>query len=145
MIDFGEGTQALQIAAAGTGSGTIIAGGSNLRIRTQTADEKGSALTGLDSVIDYVKVTAQQAGNQILVEKVGDPSSINSSFPYVAAFDSAMRIKNINVQTLSLSAGVASVFFATAIPVEQIAGASSVTLEIVSGYLSSGSQIDVTH
>jgi len=144
MVDFGEDTPALEISSAGTSSGTIIAQGSRLRIRTQTAAEKGSALTGLDSIIDYIKVTAQHVGNQIFIERKGNINSSNVFVPYVGAYDSAMRVKNVNVQTLALSAGVASISFVVAIDTNQIAGASSVTLQVVSGYLSSGSQIDIT-
>ena len=145
MIDFGDGTDALEISSAGTSSGTINAGGSRLRIRTQTEDEKGSALTGLDAVIDYVKVKTQQTGTQIVVEQVGNISSLNASFPYVASYDSAMRVKNVDITDLSLIAGIANLNCYIGFDASQIEGASSVKLIIDSGYISSGSEIEVSH
>lgn len=145
MVDFGDGTDALEISSAGTSSGTINAGGSRLRIRTQTEDEKGSALTGLDAVIDYVKIKTQHTGTQLVVEQIGDPSSLNSSLPYVAGYDRAMRVKNVDITDLSLAAGVVSLSCYTPFDSSQIEGAESVTLKVTSGYISSGSQIDVSH
>ena len=83
-VDFGEGTQSLEISSAGTSSGTIIAQGSQLRIRPETAIEKGSALTGLDAVIDYVKIKAAQSGTAIVTEQVGLPTSINSTENFIS-------------------------------------------------------------
>ena len=143
-VDFGDGTPSLEIASAGESSGTIIAEGSQLRIRPETASEKGSALTGLDAVIDYVKVKVAQSGTQVIFEKVGDPSSLNASLNYVGAYDVACRIKNIDIQDLSLAAGIASKTFYFSVETVYLQGANRVDLTIDTMYLSSGSSIIVT-
>jgi len=143
-VDFGNGTQSLEIASAGTSSGTIIAEGSQLRIRPETESEKGSALTGLDAVIDYVKVKVAQSGNQVILEKVGDPSSLNSALNYVGAYDVACRVKNVNVQNLNLAAGIASATLYFSVETVYLQGANQVDLTIDTMYLSSGSSIVVT-
>ena len=142
-IDFGEGTPSLEISSAGTSSGTIIAQGSQLRIRPETAIEKGSALTGLDAVIDYVKLKSAQAGTTIITEQVGSPSSINATENYVAAYDSALRIKNINIQDNSLATGVASQSISAYILSTDFEGANQVIMTIDTMYLSSGSTIAI--
>ena len=143
-VDFGEGTQSLEISSAGTSSGTIIAQGSQLRIRPETAIEKGSALTGLDAVIDYVKIKAAQSGTAIVTEQVGLPTSINSTENYVAAYDSALRIKNIDIQDNSLATAVATQFLSTSIPNTDFEGASQVIITIDTMYISSGATIAVS-
>ena len=57
MIDFGDGSTATEISSAGTGSASVIPNGQNLRIRVESAIEKGSALVDTEAVINSVSLT----------------------------------------------------------------------------------------
>lgn len=93
VVDFGEGTPIHRITSAGTSSFSLVAGGTNLRMRRETAEEKGSALATLDCVVEYMKVsTIVTDSRKTIITKYGDTSESNASLPYVGAYDSAVRM-----------------------------------------------------
>lgn len=130
MIDTGEGTNALAISSSGVGSANVEAGGLNIRIRPETLLEKGSALQGLDSVIDYVKVSAEVVGGIVKTIKYGDETSVNPTEAYVGEYDAAMSIANVDVATGAFVVGDVTASMNRAIPVWMVLGAAQVTISV---------------
>ena len=106
MIDFGDGSTATEISSAGTGSASVIPNGQNLRIRVESAIEKGSALVDTAAVINSVLLTDLPPTIIVKGEPYGSVSSINSSLPYVGAYQQAFRVYSYNHATGALANSV---------------------------------------
>jgi len=103
MIDFGDGSTATEISSAGTGSASVIPNGQNLRIRVESAIEKGSALVDTVAVINSVALTDLPPVIIVKAEPYGSVSNINSSLPHVGAYQQAFRVYSYNHATAALA------------------------------------------
>ncbi len=106
MIDFGDGSTATEISSAGTGSASVIPNGQNLRIRVESAIEKGSALVDTEAVINSVLLSDLPPATVIKGEPYGSVSSINSSLPHIGAYQQAFRVYSYNHATGALANSV---------------------------------------
>ena len=103
MIDLG-GSNTIAVTSTGVGSATIVADGSRLRLRSETAEEKGSALAGIEAVVDYVSISVTVTGTQLLTNKWGDETSNNDGVGGgITAYDAALRVYSIDAGTQALT------------------------------------------
>lgn len=156
MIDFGDDSTATEISSAGVGSTTVIPNGQNLRIRVQSAIEKGSALVDTTAVINSVSLTDLPATIVVKGEPYGDVSSINSSLPHIGAYQQGFRVYSYNHATNALANNAGGQSISQAFIVEPIHSlaynsalaydyfSSSLALKINVLYIASNNSIEVT-
>ena len=146
-IDFGLNTNPVTISSTGVGYADIIAQGDTLRVRSQTEEEKGSPLTGLEFEIQDIKISTNQTGGQIVVEKIGDEYSNNFNIPTVSPYDSAIVIKNIDltagVDTLQTEAATFSMY--NQFNPQDVVGATSVKITLEVRHLNPNCIVQLTH
>jgi hypothetical protein len=141
ILDFGAGTNTITIDTAGTGASVVVPNGNQLRVRTQTALEKGSAVAAVEAVIDYVSLSVTLTGTLLLAEKYGDESSNNSSLPDIGEFDASLRVYSIEASTLALTNSVGGVQMFKII--NGLEGSSEVIIKINVLSLGTGNSLSV--
>jgi hypothetical protein len=144
-VDTGENTTSEEFNAIGSVAVTIPVEGEFIRLRSETAAEKGSALAGNDVLIGSLSAAVPQQGAKVVMEKYGDILSLNLSLIHVAAYDIALRAKCIDSQTLNLLAADKEASTSINFSGSQGVIYTSLKIKIKANYLASGNTIIVSH
>jgi len=144
-VDTGENTTSEEFNATGSVTVSIPVEGEFIRLRSETAAEKGSALAGNDVLISSVSSAIPQQGSRVVMEQYGAILSLNASLPYVSAYDTALRVKCINAQTFALLAADKEASISAFFSGTQGVVYSSLKIKILVTHLGSGNTIIVSH
>ena len=144
-VDTGENTASEEFNATGAVTVTIPVEGEFLRLRSETAEEKGSALAGNDVLISSVSAAIPQQGSRVVMEQYGNITSTNTTLPHVSNYDIALRVKCIDAQTYNLVAADKEASIITFFSGTQGVVYTALKIKILVNYLAPGNTIIVSH
>lgn len=147
-IDTGEGTPFGLISSVGITTIVLEVQGTNLRLRSRTALEKGSAIGDTDIVVDYVRVTSGYSSDipKKRIIKYGDETTSNAD-NLLDPYTSAIRVQYWNYLNDGLYQGFVALedLFIRSVnfPYASILNKASVSIIVDVPYIDSGTRVRI--